>query len=83
MHTITRGRTPPGVRELKLGAGLPRPRGASRTPPGVRELKQAGNAQGAVTPARRTPPGVRELKPLLPLAAIAGGAVAPLPGCVN
>ena len=33
-------RTPPGVRELKLGRGLLLDGGLRRTPPGVRELKR-------------------------------------------
>ena len=54
-------RTPPGVRELKLGSSYNAPDNVRRTPPGVRELKHAfGRVLGIWN--SRTPPGVRELK---------------------
>ena len=57
------GRTPPGVRELKLRVwskvNLLK---LSRTPPGVRELKPGRGRAKDGRGASRTPPGVRELK---------------------
>ena len=58
------GRTPPGVRELKLVCGLGAVLTAMRrTPPGVRELKLMLDAILRCLTIGRTPPGVRELKP--------------------
>ena len=77
------GRTPPGVRELKLGILQLRYRWlASRTPPGVRELKPSVLVL-LVALTRRTPPGVRELKLLVTFRLCYQMVVAPLPGCVN
>ena len=63
MLDVWRGRTPPGVRELKLFdfvcvVGDV----AGRTPPGVRELKLGCDRALRQDGVRRTPPGVRELK---------------------
>ena len=59
---MLRGRTPHGVRELKLSAlsGMRR-ESLSRTPHGVRELKP-GESYPTYTIGGRTPHGVRELK---------------------
>ena len=40
IRTSRRGRTPPGVRELKLVEDASQSGGKGRTPPGVRELKR-------------------------------------------
>ena len=56
------GRTPPGVRELKLSVGQRLKLGMPcRTPPGVRELKLMYSLSLDFIVCR-TPPGVRELK---------------------
>ena len=56
------GRTPPGVRELKLLLdSIVRQLSVCRTPPGVRELKLVISDTEPMLLCR-TPPGVRELK---------------------
>ena len=56
------GRTPPGVRGLKLALRLYYLKVARRTPPGVRGLKPCWNF-ACFCFSCRTPPGVRGLKP--------------------
>ena len=58
------GRTPRGVRELKLCAKELRRNNTSRTPRGVRELKRKNALHDQGGSRGRTPRGVRELKPL-------------------
>ena len=77
------GRTPPGVRELKLNLRRNKLILQSRTPPGVRELKREAMSNNLGDWRRRTPPGVRELKQHLTPQKKGHGPVAPLPGCVN
>ena len=61
-HTANYGRTPQGVRGLKLKSALAADFDKSRTPQGVRGLKFDG-AANIVSPAgSRTPQGVRGLK---------------------
>ena len=56
------GRTPHGVRELKLRNSHQPIQDQSRTPHGVRELKHNLNNQELPAYGSRTPHGVRELK---------------------
>ena len=63
MVECTESRTPPGVRELKLGhPSAEVVAEGRRTPPGVRELKLIRQGEGVQPVRGRTPPGVRELK---------------------